>query len=200
MTTFVNVATEGGLDARVLQEIFRQAHLDLTIAEVFSAGGKGVLRRNVRRYFQSSRISTPFIVLTDLDNDRCAPELVEAWLGGSLPEERFQIRAAVREFEAWLLASRQSMASFLRVGLQRVPGQPDDLPDPKRTLVHLARLSRDRNLRDEIVARDRTRSSVGIGYNSRMAEFVRTTWNLAEARSNSPSLERCVRALESMQA
>ena len=121
MTTFVYVATEGGLDARVLQEIFRQAHLDLTIAEVFSAGGKGVLRRNVRRYFKSSRTSTPFIVLTDLDNDKCAPELVEAWLGGSLPDKRFQIRVAVREIEAWLLAVASRWPAFFEWGCNECP-------------------------------------------------------------------------------
>ena len=198
-TRAINLVTEADLDALVLREIVRQGELSLDIARVFPLGGKSAMRQNARRYFEASRTTEAFVMLTDLDRESCPPGLVRSWIGDTAPDSRFQLRVAVREIEAWLLASGPQLATFLQISEARIPRLPDERADPKRALEQIARASRSRQMRAAL-SPGIGPGAIGSGYNFRMMEFVSTTWNLAEARSNSPSLERCVRALESMQA
>ncbi len=59
----------------------------------------------------------------------------------------------VRHVEAWLLADRERISAFLGVGTVKVPRDPETLEDPTRTLVDLARQSRRRDIREDMVPR-----------------------------------------------
>lgn len=129
-------------------------------------------------------------MLVDLDRDaECAPPLVAEWLPAPAPLMRF--RVAVRAVEAWLLADRETIAAFLRVSLSRIPDDTDALPDPKRYLVSLARGSRRRDIREDMVPRDGSGRSVGRAYSSRLVEFVDQMWRPDEAARHSESLRHC---------
>src|SRR5690349_2981582 len=95
--------------------------------------GKDDLRRKLAGFNAAAR-HAPWLVLRDLDRDAtCAPDLVSDLL--PRPAKHMCFRIAVRSVEAWLIADRERIASFLGVRLEQVPAQPDLLPDPKGTLI-----------------------------------------------------------------
>lgn len=70
------------------------------------------------------------------------------------------------------------------------PLNTDNIPNPKEFLVPLARRSKKRRLRDELVPEPGAKIPVGYGYNTRLMEFIREHWNLERAATISPSLKR----------
>jgi hypothetical protein len=103
----------------------------------------------------------------------------------------------VREVEAWLLADRSNFARYLHVSEKWIPVDPDGLQDPKAALVDAVRRSRSEKVRDRIVPKRRSTAKQGRDYNSCLAEFVRTDWNIEEAAAQSASLQRTVARLGS---
>jgi hypothetical protein len=190
----VSGAVEGDLDEAVLHRIVRQA--ELTLAIVYGRKGKASLLRAIRGYNAAAH-HAPWIVLVDLDNDcDCAPPCVQRWLPDPAPHMCF--RLVVRSVEAWLLADRDRIAEFLGVRRAQVPPDPDALDDPKRALINLARRSRRRALRMEIVPREGSGRSVGPLYTTRLIEFIQDEavgWRVDHALGVSDSLRRCVEHL-----
>jgi hypothetical protein len=110
-------------------------------------------------------------------------------------------RVAVRTIEAWLLADRERIAAWLDIPLQRVPGTPDEVADPKTTLINLARRSQSRRVRADLVPREGSGRRVGPLYPSRLIEFVqgeRHGWRPAVAARKSDSLRRCLLHLRAL--
>ena len=191
----VSGAVEGVLDEVVLRRLAE--HLGISIGPVFGKSGKPYLRDKMAGYNQAARFS-PWIVLVDLDDDECAPSLCTEWL--PVPAEHMCFRVAVREIESWLLADRPRIATFLGVPARRVPSAVDDLNDPKRTLIDLARVSRRRAIREDMVPRPGSGVSIGPAYTSRMMEVIdvggQDRWRPEFAAQASPSLSRCISALK----
>jgi len=137
----------------------------------------------------------PYLILTDLDYEECAPIMIKEWL----PETRnpnLIFRIAVREVESWVLADRPGFAKFLGISQNKMPRKPDELLDPKAYLINLAKDSRKRALREDIVPKQGSTAKQGPAYNERLASFVQDAWNPSNARQFSPSLERTIRAIE----
>jgi hypothetical protein len=110
-------------------------------------------------------------------------------------------RIAVRAIEAWLLADRERLATLLGVATNLLPGNPDEVGNPKTALVDLARRSRRRAIRDELVPRAGSGRAVGPLYTSRMIEFVEDTaagWRPEQAARQSDSLARCITRLRAL--
>ena len=118
---------------------------------------------------------------------------------------------AVREVEAWLLADAARLGRFLGVPAARIPLSPDTLRNPKQEMVNLARRSRSRSIREDLVPRPEGGRQVGPAYTSRLIEFVQGAANgwrpavvpclrkgeVAAGASN--SLARCLRSLAAME-
>jgi len=102
----------------------------------------------------------------------------------------------VRRVESWLLADRQACASFLGVPVAQLPFRPDDEPDPKQTLVNLARRSRWRQIREDLVPAENSTSRIGKNYNGQLTRLIMTAWNAQRANQHSPSIARAIRALQ----
>ena len=173
------------------------ADFGIHMGAVFGRSGKPHLKAKIDGYNQAARFS-PWIVLVDLDDDfECAPSLRAAWL--PTPAEHMYLRVAVREIERWLLADRSGIAAFLSVPVRRIPRTVDDLDNPKQTLVDLARSSRSRAVREDMVPRPESGASIGPAYTSRMSEFVgkegRGRWQPTSGAQVSPSLSSCIRAM-----
>ncbi len=145
----VNLAVEDALSESVLRKLLASANQHYAVGTCYSEGGFGYLKRTIGGFNHAAR-GTPFVVLTDLDNAKCAPSLIHDWLSESR-HTNLLFRVAVREVEAWLLADRAAIATFLRVARARVSKSPESLPDPKRELIRLASHSRSRDIRDDIV-------------------------------------------------
>lgn len=138
----------------------------------------------------------PYLLLTDLDTAECAPVLIDEWLPKPLVKNHNLIfRIAVREVESWLMADREAFAGFLSVKTELIPEEIDNLENPKAFLVGLAKNSRNRSLREDIMPKPGTNAKQGPNYNNRLCEFIRSTWCPLRASESSLSLERTCKAI-----
>jgi hypothetical protein len=103
---------------------------------------------------------------------------------------------AVKEVEAWLLAHRSEIASFLGVSASRIPGNVDGIPDPKAFLIRLAGTSRKSALRQALLPRKGSTAKVGPEYNAQLQAFVERRWQAGAASVCSPSLRALLRLAE----
>jgi hypothetical protein len=188
---------EGDLDEALLRRIL--SYVGVTLGAVHGRQGKHFLLKSINGYNNAARYA-PWIVLVDLDRDcDCAPPCARRWLAN--PSIRMCFRVAVRAVEAWLLADRERVAQLLGMRTALLPAHPDSLDDPKRELVNLARRTRRRAIRDDLVPRDGSGRLVGPLYTTRMIEFVEDAasgWRPDEAIRNSESLSRSVQRLHDL--
>lgn len=187
----ITIAVEGASDEPVARRIVREAGLQPDF--IYPKGGKAALDTKLADYNRAAA-RHPWFVLRDLDHDEiCAGTLVARLLPHSSPGMCF--RLAVRATEAWLLADRGGLASYLGVPLSRLPEEPDSLDDPKKHLIDLARRSRSRAIREDLVPRTGSTARVGPAFMARISEFSTRIWQPAVAAKASPSLSRCLTAL-----
>ena len=184
----ISAAVEGILDEAVIRKLI--THVGATPGDVYGKQGKAFLRQKIGAYNEAAR-RVPWIVLVDLDYDaNCAPALRKTWLPNPAPGLCFRI--AVREVEAWLLANEENLASFLGVSRKKILCDPEHLEDPKGTMVNLARASRCREIREDMVPRPESGRQAGPAYTSRLIEFVSHYWRPGVAAQHSESLERAL--------
>jgi hypothetical protein len=193
----ISAAVEGSLDEVVLERL--AASIGATVGTVYGKKGKQSVMQRLRAWNNAARFG-PWVVLLDLNRDgECAPPVVRRLLPNPAPGMR--LRFAVRAIEAWLLADRTRLSSFLGIDPSLVPVDPDRLDNPKDELVRLARHSPEGDVRDALVPRRGSTSRVGPGYMGCMAEFVggrRASWRPEVAARYSDSLRRCIEALRSL--
>jgi len=145
----INVAFEDELSEEVLTKLLLNSRRYL-IGRRFPGRGYGDLKKKIRGFNNAARVM-PYLVLTDLDDDECAPTKIRIWL--PIPKHpNLLFRVAVKEVEAWLLADQVGFAKFLGIGRNLVPVNVDEVEDPKRSLIDLAKRSRKRKLREEMIA------------------------------------------------
>lgn len=190
----VSAAVEGPSDEVALRKLCHLAGAQL--GDVLGRRGKQFLLSRIAGYNHSAR-HRHWIVLVDLDNDfACAPAAAGIWIAEPAPLMCFRI--AVRELEAWLLADDEQVSEFLGISRDLVPANPDNLENPKRDLVNLARHSRQKSIREDMVPDASAGQTEGPAYVSRVVEFISTKWRPEVAAQNSPSLGRCVDAIKSL--
>lgn len=189
----IPVLLEGDGDVPIARRLLESVGLE--IGAVYGLNGKNRVDERLEVYNEAARFAK-WLVLRDLNGDApCAPQLLRDLLPNPSPGMCF--RLAVRAAEAWLMADRPMMATFLRVPVARVPTSPDQLRDPKTTLVNLARHSRRRAIRTDMVPRRGVSSRVGPGYTARIIEYASTHWRPHVAVGASPSLARAIAAMQS---
>ena len=190
----ISGAVEGLIDEAVLRRLIRW--VGAMPGPIHGKHGKGFIRKQMRAYNHAAR-SAPWLVLIDLDHDAdCPPPILKEWL--PKPAAHMCFRIVVREIEAWLLADHRRLAQFLSVRVALLPRDPEAIADPKRTIVEIARDSRKKDIRKDMVPRPRSYREVGPAYNSRLIQFVsdeRNGWRPDVAAESSESLRRCLRQL-----
>jgi hypothetical protein len=191
----VNLVVEDPLSEAVVRRVLQQAGVKYAVGSCYRPGGFGYIKKKIGAFNHAAKHS-PFFVLTDLDKTDCAPALIRAWLRED-PHPNLLFRVAVREVESWLLADAIGFAGFLGINVRNIPENPDEIVDPKRKLIDLARTSRRREPRDSIIPRRGSTAKVGPDYNGRLTAFVAKSWNLTEAAKRSGSLRRFRLAAES---
>jgi hypothetical protein len=187
----VNIAVEGDLDEAVLRKVL--GLVGIGIVNIYGKKGKDNLRLNVPRYNAAAQHGG-WVVLADLDrNAECPPPFILTWLPSRHP--KLQLRIAVRAIEAWLLADRHEIARFLKVSEHRIPLQPEDERNPKATLISIARNSKSKMIREDVVPSPKSTATQGPAYTSRIIEFAMNYWNPERAANSAPSLARSVNSL-----
>ncbi len=193
----VQIAVEDELSEAVLRRMLRHAGRGYEVGTAYRRGGSGYLRRTIRGWNNAAQ-GVPFVLLTDLDQYFCPKAPIDEWL--RVPQHpNLVIRVAVREVEAWLLADRANLASFLGVRESFIPGNVETLPRPKEALIDLARQSRSSELRDRIVPRHGSTARQGPDYNGCLVDFVASRLDLNVAATESPSLSRALGRLGTFQ-
>jgi hypothetical protein len=190
----VNIAVEGDSDVEVARAVVRAAGLE-PAATVYGLRGKDHLDAKLAAYSRAA-VHQPWLVLRDLDRAPCAGQLVASL--APLRPPMLCLRVAVPSMEAWLLADRERIASFLHVSRDLVPASPETLSSPKRALVDLARRARKRDVVGDLVPRPGSTARVGPNYTARVSEFARDVWRPRVAAKTSASLARCLSALSQL--
>ncbi|HUY88282.1 MAG TPA: hypothetical protein VMV10_06085 [Pirellulales bacterium] len=192
--TVISIAVEGIVDEAVARRLVSET--SALPGRVYGKNGKAKLRERLSGYNRDA-VRSPWVVLVDLDHDaECAAALRATWL--PKPAKHMCFRIAVREVEAWLLADRERIAEFLGISASILPRSPEDVDDPKRLMIDLARRSRRRELREDMVPRRSSGRTEGPAYASRLIEFAGGPWRPAIAAKNCDSLRRCRRCLEKL--
>jgi hypothetical protein len=190
----IHGAVEGVIDEAVLRRLTKE--IGAMAGPVYGKNGKPFLLQRLRAYNQAAQFS-PWIILIDLDDDDdCAPPFRRSCLPNPAPYLCFRI--AVREIESWLLADRERLAKFLSVAVSRIPLDPEKLDSPKSTMVEIARHSRRRDVREDMVPRPGSGRKVGPAYTAQLIDFARDSkrgWRPDVAAKASDSLNRCVRCM-----
>jgi hypothetical protein len=195
----INLAVEDQLSGEVARKALAFRPATYSVRTVYDRGGFGYLKKKAPAFNNASK-AVPFLLLTDLDAHECAPSLVEEWVGKP-KHPRFLLRVAVREVEAWLLGDPQGLADFLGAKLPAPWGNPEQLEDPKRTLLKMALTCPRRDLRDAIVFQDRRNGNLrrGPDYNGALGSFVSNHWRVQIAQTNCDSLKRLLVALDRLE-
>ena len=188
---YVTIAVEGPTDTPVARRLL--THLGLETGPIHETSGKVGLDKRLLG-FNRAAANAPWLVLRDLDHDApCPSELVKLLLPS--PAIQMCFRIAVNEMEAWLLADREQLAKYLSITLKSVPLDPEQVENPKQTLVNLARRSKRRSMREDIVPVEGTTAKVGPGYLARITEFATYHWRPEIAAETCRSLKRCLSSL-----
>ncbi len=192
--TPVNVLVEGVTDEPVAKRLLK--HVGLEVGTIYGRTGKAKVLERVLIYNQAASFA-PWFVLVDLDKDaECPSDAIALWLPNPASGMRFRI--AVRAVEAWLMADRESIASFLSISLSNIPHQIDSISNPKQTLMNIAQHSRNKHIREDIIPRQGSGAKVGPLYVARLTDFTENHWRPSEGEKHSESLRRCVHALSTL--
>lgn len=164
---------------------------------VYGKRGSGYLEKNIRGFNKAAQ-GTHYLALVDFMDTRlsCPAEVITRWLPNR--SSYMLLRVVVRELESWILADRANMAKFLRIDIAKVPMHPEEIQNPKQTLINLARGSRSKRVRSALVPDKQSTAQVGKLYTSEAVRFIENHWDVENARRLAPSLDRCLRQLESI--
>ena len=188
------LVVEGDTDLPVARKLAADA--DLEVFTEMDAGGKHNIDAEIESYNGAAK-GAPWFVLRDLDKDApCAGNLLKRI--DFHPSRWMCFRLVVRELESWLLADREGLATFFKVNPQRLLGNPDDEIDPTETLVNLCRTSGSRRVREGMVPRLGSVTTVGPMYEALIIEFGTGPWSLGRASIRSPSLHRARQAIRKL--
>ncbi|MBK7195603.1 MAG: hypothetical protein IPH80_24220 [Myxococcales bacterium] len=190
----ITLATEGADDLVVARRLVELA--GHTVAPgPGEHQGHGMLDAALPGYCRVAE-HMPWLVLRDLDTEVCAPALIERLAPHRPP--RMLLRVAVRAIESWFFADPETLAAFLGVAANKVPRDPDAEPWPKRAMVELARRSRRRDVKLDMVPAEGAKRYYGPAYTARMIEYASDHWRPSVARARSKSLARTIAALDGL--
>jgi len=190
---YVTIVFEDELSEAVMSRILSEFSDKYQISHKYPGHGFGYLKTNIKGFNQASVVN-PHFMLTDLDRYECPSELLNDWIDFTVNPD-FIFRIAVREVESWLLADVMGLSKFFNISPAKFPSNPDGLIDPKEVLIKLAKRSRKREIREDIVPVNQN-ASIGPNYNGCLSLFVYNFWSFEEAAKRSESLQRTCQKLK----
>ena len=119
---YAQVIVEGPTDIPVVTALMRAAGWADSEFSVTSANGKGVIGRDIKKYWEAARV-LPYVIFRDLDQDADGcPVTLRAELVEHIPGESpdLLIRIVDQCIESWMLADRRGIAEFCGVSPARV--------------------------------------------------------------------------------
>lgn len=193
----IYLAIEDPLSEAVAEKLLITSSSAFCVQQCFGKRGNGYLKSNLDKFSNIAR-TTPVLLMTDLDNEDCAPGLIRRWLGKRKPPTGLLFRVAVRETEAWLLADAEGFAAFSGVPSNKIPQDVESLPDPKSRLIELVRRYGKRSVKADIVPERGACAKVGLAYNQALCPFVQGSWSPERAERVANSLARARQSIEKL--
>ena len=187
--TQIYTVTEDRLSEAVAHRLLEETGGRLTVGVSMGRQGFGYIRRKLPELIILSQ-HVPILILVDLDQKPCAPELLMDWFGNLQRPEPLVFRIVPREIEAWLLADSFAFVSYFGVPMPQLALNPEQLPDPKRELLRLVNRYSTKAIKQDIVARHGGNLNQGLGYNNRLIEFVGNHWSPARAELKATGLAK----------
>ena len=191
--TDIILFSEDTLIEQAAQRIIAVENPNLTVSNVMGRRGFSYFENRVDQIRRSSAV-LKFLIFLDGDElgTTCASDAINQWFQARQPNN-IHVRFAFHEVESWLLADRQNLAAFLNVSVGAIPIVGDNVRNTKEMLVQLARRSRSREILQDLVPPSGFTSTVGPAYNSRVSEFIQTSWDVRAAATGNDSLARACR-------
>jgi hypothetical protein len=190
---FTLLVVEGYLDGVASRVLLNSLGVNTQDVALVDKGGGSIFWKDVQKYNFAAQQGLVW-ALTDLEKFPCASGLIQKHLKNR-KHQNFILRIAKPMLESWLLADRQSFASFLGVPLAKISHAPENEPNPKQRIVRLAQRSSRREIREDLVPTPGSAGIVGPGYTSRMEEFISRHWKPERAAELSQSLRRAIAAV-----
>ena len=187
---FAQVIVEGETDEPVINALMRAAGWNHDQFEVKRANGKGVIDRDIKKYWEAARF-IPYVIFRDLDRDEGGcPVAVRSMLSSRTPGESpdLLIRIVDQCIESWILADRQGVAEFCNRSAASVE------PPPSHHKLYLLRLMKDAKLKDAVEEKGRE-LDFGPAYAVRLQCLMTDHWSIERAVVESDSLRRALERL-----
>lgn len=194
MPVHLTIAYEDFVHEALIQKIIATFGGKFEIKRSYNEQGNSKLKTRVKAFNHAARI-IPHLILTDLDRGPCPSELIKTWLPQGASSNMI-FRVAVREAEAWILAHREAISTFLGVHIKKVPIDVDGVDDPKRLLINLARKSKYKSIKNGIPPKIGSTATIGFEYNTILTKWINDSWEPHVAAKNSNSLKRMLIALD----
>lgn len=169
---------------KILTSIFNQKYY---IESYYPGRGFGSIKNNINSFNRASAKAT-YLVLVDLDKEKCPSKIIRDWLTDS-KNDNLLFRIAVKEVESWIVGDVKNFAKFLHLRESKLKTNVDTIKDPKKYIFNLVKESRIRQL-SGICPEGNGR--IGNDYNEKLVKFVNNAWNPRYAMKNSLSLKRTI--------
>lgn len=206
----VYIAGEDDVTRAIIIRIIADYAPNLHIVQSLPARGSELKKKIAS--FNILSLTKPVILLSDMDTDDCAPIAKNKLLNGIVQNECLVINIAVDEAEAWLLADKEGFAAYLGIPLELMPdaerqrfgGRNETLEmkvclKSSYYLTHkLMAHSNNAILRAQMGVAPNESRSKGREYNVAVLPFIRSLWNVENARRRSYSLNGMIKRVEAL--
>lgn len=203
----VHIVGEDDATRNIILKILRFCSTEFNIIGHLPARG-GQIKSKIKE-FNTLSLTTPVILLMDLDQYNCPPELKNQLIQEN-KSEHFIFNIAVDEAEAWLMADREGFSAYFKVNLDEMPESSyQRFNGPKATLEMTFPYKSSLYLTHELVKKMRNKTFQsqltpkpnavkGPEYNSCINPFIESHWNIENAIQNSESLRRMVERIKAL--
>jgi hypothetical protein len=202
----VFVVGEDAVTLSVIRRVLAYCSDDCEVIQDLPARG-GQIKSKISEFNKLSE-TYPVVLLIDLDNDDCAPLLINKLVKDK--NKNFIFNIAVDEAEAWLMADRKGFASYFRIKMEDMPSAHQTRQGGRKALTEMNfAYKSNMYLTHELIQKSKNSEFIqqltpkkgaakGPEYNSCMLPFIQNVWNIDDARQNSDSLNRMVLRIEKL--
>lgn len=187
---YAQVIVEGPTDIPVVTALMRAAGWADSEFSVTSANGKGVIDRDIKKYWEAAQI-IPYVVFRDLDRDEGGcPVAVRSMLSSKTRGESpdLLIRIVDQCIESWILADRQGVAEFCDRSMASVK------PPASHHKPYLLSMMREAKLKGAVDGKGRE-LDFGPAYVVHLQRLMTRHWSIERAAAESDSLRRALKRL-----
>jgi hypothetical protein len=190
----LNIVVEDYLTESIIKKILRNYENKFFISAILGKCGFGYIKNRIDDFNKTTK-SLAFLIIADLDQYECPPQIIKEWLHHP-KNPNLLFRIAVKEIESWLLADRINFAKYFAISHNLIPKDVELIDDPKNFLINLARKSPKRDIRESIAPKFHSTAKIGPNYNDCLSIFVQKKWQFYEAAKNSVSLMKTLNSLD----